>query len=445
MKIKLNIKKLQKKFNALRSSYDMLGFADLMVEIFQLHGTFIKNGQPIPPEFMGFYKHVDTYSYVILLELAKHNGNAAVRYIEAILKISPNLANMMFHLYYIMGMSYYEAENYPKAEENWRIYLTFRQQKWQDSDEIALFYLGNTFAYERNFQLAKVAYEQCLQMKKSFTDAAHNLTLINNIINTQNLSGLSELHRYIETSFLDIDENDEKACFNIPIFINARDRIGVMKQQIDWLLDAGYTNIIILDNNSTYPPLLEYYKSLTDDKRVKVVFLKQNLGFKAIWKSGILETLNITTPYVYTDPDLVPVDSCPKNVVQLLLKILKKAPLIKKVGLGMVYDDITFFNKEHCKGIEQHYYDFTDVAKDLYYIQVDTTFALYINCRHYNLRFSMRTLGDLMARHLPWYFNYDNLPEDEQYYLDHADKSSTIGNNLREDKNQPIQKGDKNE
>ena len=61
MKIKLNIKKLQKKFNALRSSYDMRGFADLMVEIFQMHENFLKNGQPVPPEFMEFYKHVDAY------------------------------------------------------------------------------------------------------------------------------------------------------------------------------------------------------------------------------------------------------------------------------------------------------------------------------------------------------------------------------------------------
>ena len=440
MKIKLNIKKLQKKFNNVRSAYDMRGFADFMVEIFQLHGAFLKNGQTVPPEFMEFYKHVDTYSYVILMDLARHNGKAAVKYIEAILQISPNLANMMFHLYYIMGMAYYEAENYPKSEENWKIYLTFRQHKWQDSDEMALFYLGNTFAYENNFQMAKTAYEQCLQMKKSFTDAAYNLNLINNIMSSGNIAELSKLHRYIETSLTDIDENDEAACFNIPIFINARDRLGVMKQQIDWLLDAGYTNIIILDNNSTYPPLLEYYQSLAGDKRLKIIIFNRNLGFKAIWKSGILEALDIRTPYVYTDPDLVPVDSCPKNVVQLLLKILKKAPsMVKKVGLGMVYDDITFYDKARWQDIEKHYYDFTDVAKDLYYIQVDTTFALYVNCRHYNLRFSMRTLGDMMARHLPWYFDYDNLPEDEQYYLDHADKSSTIGNNLREDNGQTIQ------
>ena len=435
MKIKLNLKKLQKEFNTLRASYDMRGFADFMVEIFQMHENFLKNAQPVPPEFMEFYKHIDTYSYVILMELEKHNGKAAVKYIEAILKISPNLANMMFHLYLIMGVAYYEAYDYSKAEENLRIYLGFRQQKWQDSDEIALFYLGNTFVYEKNFPMAKMAYEQALAMKRGFVDVAHNLALINS-------GNIDDLHRYITSSFLDIDENDDAACFNIPIFINARDRVGIMKQQIDWLLNAGYTNIIILDNNSTYPPLLEYYKSLASDKRLKIIIFNLNLGFKSIWKSGILEAMNITTPYVYTDPDVVPIDSCPKNFVQRLLKILKKSPsLIKKVGLGLVYDDITFYDKARHQENESHYYDYTDVAKDLYYIQVDTTFALYINCRHYNLRFSMRTLGDLMVRHLPWYFDYDNLPEDEQYYLDHADKSSTIGNNLRKDKSQTIQQG----
>ena len=437
MKNNINIKKLQKRFKSLRSSYNMIGFADFMVEIFQMHETLLKKGSIVPSEFMDFYKHIDTYSYVILMELSKHNGKSAVKYLEAILKVSPNLANLMFHLYFIMGMAYYDSEDYQKAEENLRIYLTFRQHNWQDSDEIALFYLGNTFAYKKDFQMAKTAYEQALSMKKDFINAAHNLALINAIIVSGNLDGLNELHRYIDSSFLDIDENDEAACFNIPIFINARDRIGVMKQQIDWLLDAGYTNIIILDNNSTYPPLLEYYKSLQSDKRIRGILMNQNLGFKSIWKSGIIELLDIKTPYVYTDPDVVPIDSCPKNVVQLLLKILKKSPLIKKVGLGLVYDDITFYDKAKHQENEKHYYDYTDIGKNLYYVQVDTTFALYINCRHYNLRFSMRTLGDMMARHLPWYFDYDNLPEDEQYYLDHADKSSTIVNNLRGDKTMP--------
>ena len=431
---KIDIKKFQKKFNSVRSSYNMIGFADMMVELFQIHAELTKNNMKVPAEFIKFYQHIDAYSYVILNELSKHNAKHAAKYFEAILSISPQLPNLMFHLYFLIALTHYELGNYPQAEFNFKAYLTFRQNNWQDSDEFALFYLGNCFAYQKNFVMAQKAYQECLQMKKSFNQAAENLSIINQIFITNNLDSLKNLQRYIDNnSLLNVDENDDAACFNIPIFINSRDRVGVLKQQIDWLLDAGYTNIIILDNNSSYKPLFDYYRSIVTDSRIKIKGFNKNLGFKSLWKSNILEVMNIQTPYVYTDPDLVPIDSCPKNFVQQQLKILKKYPLIKKIGLGLVYKDITFFDKQKMKNTESKYYDCTDIAKNLYYIQVDTTFALYVNCRHYNLRFSLRTLGDMMAKHLPWYFDYDNLPDDEKYYLEHADKSSTVGNNLRKE------------
>ena len=314
--------------------------------------------------------------------------------------------------------------------------MWIRQNLWQDDDEIALFYMANSLLFEGDFQNAKTYYAKCLDVRKSFSEAADNLSIVDSIIESNKIDSINNLHVYIDKSLLDIDENDEAACFNIPIFINARDRVGVMKQQIDWLLNAGYTNIIILDNNSTYSPLLAYYDSFKDDSRVRVIYMKQNLGYKAIWISGILEKLNITTPYVYTDPDVVPIEKCPKNILQIYLKILKENPYIKKIGLGMIYDDITFYDKDRWKKTEKHFYEYKEIKKDVYYAQVDTTFALYVNCRHYNLRLSIRTTGDMMARHLPWYFDYNNLPEDEQYYLDHADKiSSSIGTKLRKDKN----------
>ncbi len=438
MKFKFDIKKFKKKFDLARSTYDLTSFADCMVELFQIQSEFMKNNLKVPAEFMKFYKHIDAYSYVVINELGKHNGENAVKYLGAILNVSPQLANTMFHLYYLMGLAAYEVDRFQEAEMYFRMYLTAREQLWQDSDEIVLFYLGNTFAHEQNFQMAAAAYQQCLKMKKFFPEAAENFAIVKNILNTNNWLELRKLRRHIdENNLLNVDENDDAACFNIPIFINSRDRVGVLKQQVDWLFDAGYTNIIILDNNSSYPPLIEYYKSLDGNNRIKIIGMDQNLGFKSLWKSNILEVLDIRTPYVYTDSDLVPIDSCPKNFVQQQLKILKKHPIIKKIGLGLVYDDITFFDKTNMKDTERKYYEGTNIEPNLYYVQVDTTFALYKNVRHYNLRFSLRTLGDLMAKHLPWYFDYDNLPEDEQYYLDHADKSSTIVNNLRGEK-QPI-------
>ena len=63
---------------------------------------------------------------------------------------------------------------------------------------------------------------------------------------------------------------------------------------------------------------------------------------------------------------------------------------------------------------------------NVYFGGVDTTFALYRNYRHYNVHISARTTGKYMARHLPWYYDYQNLPEDERYYAEHANNSSTL-------------------
>ena len=217
----------------------------------------------------------------------------------------------------------------------------------------------------------------------------------------------------------------------MPIFINARDRVGVMKKLIDWLLDAGYRNVIILDNDSTYPELWKYYSELEKNSSVKVIPLKKNLGYKALWKSNILEKLNISTPYVYTDPDVVPHEKCPKDFVKTLYEILNSHREFRKVGPSLIWEDITFYDKKFWQGEEKKFEQQAQITKLFGYANVDTTFALYSNTRNYSLRFSLRTLGNMRVRHLPWYFDYDNLPDDEKYYIAHADKSSSIASKLK--------------
>lgn len=46
---------------------------------------------------------------------------------------------------------------------------------------------------------------------------------------------------------------------DIPIIINNYNRLTMLKKLIDSLTSRGYTNIVILDNQSAYPPLLEWY------------------------------------------------------------------------------------------------------------------------------------------------------------------------------------------
>lgn len=44
----------------------------------------------------------------------------------------------------------------------------------------------------------------------------------------------------------------------------------------------------------------------------------------------------------------------------------------------------------------------------------------------YRIFSSLRTTGSMMIRHLPWYLDRNHLPEDERYYMEHADSSSTL-------------------
>lgn len=323
--------------------------------------------------------HINILIYAALSALSEQNGERARRYVYAALMPDPSILERFFYLNYIVGMANYFCGDNRKAAAYLNRYVRARESNDYDRDEIAEFYLENAVEGRQKF----------------------------------------------------LEPNYDLDCFNVPIFINARDRVGVMRRLIEWLLRAGYENLIVLDNASTYPPLFEYYAQLRSDRRIRVIELKKNLGFKALWSSGVLDRLEIKTPYVYTDPDVVPIERCPNDLVERLLKILRRNKFIRKVGPGLVYDDLTIADGEKYAAFERGYYEGSRVGEEIYYAQLDTTFALYQNVRHYNLRFSLRTKGALMLKHLPWYFDYDNLPEDERYYLEHADRSSTIARNLK--------------
>ncbi|MBR1859851.1 MAG: hypothetical protein IJ797_10195 [Selenomonadaceae bacterium] len=435
----MDIEALHNKFFEAKKVYDLDAMTNCLMEACWTYNQMAKapKRQPAPKQLLEILDHINILIYASLKALSDHEGTNARNYIYCALLAQPDLSEKFMHILFILAIVNYQIGNFDKADSYINNYMLIRSDLWHDEDEIALFYSGNICVAKDLLHDAAKAYKKCLDIKKSFTEAADNLNIVTSIIDGKDTrDALKNIHLDIEYSLLNVDSDDEAACFNIPIFINARDRVGVMKQLIDWLLDAGYTNIIILDNKSTYPPLIDYYNSFNNDSRVKVVYLKKNFGFKSIWISGILEELDIKTPYVYTDPDVVPIDSCPKNVVQLLLKILQQNRFIRKAGLGLIYDDITFYNKDFWQKLESSFYHLTDVAPNIHFVQLDTTFALYCNCRHYNLRLSIRTVGDLRALHLPWYFDYDNLPDDERYYIDHADNlSSSVGTHLRNEKN----------
>lgn len=264
--------------------------------------------------------------------------------------------------------------------------------------------------------------------------AAHNFLLtLGRSLKTEQGATDAVLQRTDWTSVLEevpprkLPELTFAETFDLPIFINCHNRLHSLQRLVDWLLGAGYRRIYLLDNVSTYPPLLAYYETICQDPRVTLVKLPRNFGYRALWHSGILHQLDIRTPYVYTDPDVLPVEDCPKGLVARLYQVLRRYPFIDKVGPGLMVDDVP-------EGVDvqvERSYCHVPVEEEVFFAPCDTTFALYAPLYYYTNFMSLRTRGRLLLRHLPWYLDRAHLPEDEQYYVDHADGSSTFAKGVK--------------
>jgi|GEM_PF-811204 len=202
----------------------------------------------------------------------------------------------------------------------------------------------------------------------------------------------------------------------LPIVINSRDQLGSLKQLVDWLVGAGCGNVIILDNASTFPPLLDYLASAP----VKVVRLEENLGPHSMWQPGIRARLKIDGPFVFTDPDVVPIAECPRDVVAHLYDVLMSRPSCGTVGLGLKIDDLPehYQWKQLAVGWEAQFWK-KQVGPGLFYGKLDTTFALHGTYSTPPQR-AIRTGYPYLARHLPWYADTKNPSEEAVYYAKHA-------------------------
>lgn len=210
---------------------------------------------------------------------------------------------------------------------------------------------------------------------------------------------------------------------DIPIIINNYNRLEYLQKLISSLKSRGYNNIHILDNNSSYPPLLQFYKN-TD---VHVIYLDKNWGFRSIWESGIVKKF-WNSYYVYTDSDMELSPECPDDFMNHFLGVLERYPNCFKVGFGIKIDDLPdcFRHKEQVIDHETQFW-VNEIEPGLYNASIDTTFALY---RPYtgtstnSKKMNIRTGFPYLIHHLPWYINSDNLSEEDLYYINSISRST---------------------
>lgn len=199
----------------------------------------------------------------------------------------------------------------------------------------------------------------------------------------------------------------------IPVIINNYNRIDYLKDLIDWLEKAEMKNIYIIDNASVYPKLLDFYQKT----RHTVIKLKANIGYKALWHTSVHLWFK-GLPYIYTDPDILPIDECPLDVVKFFQKTLEEYRDFNKVGFGLRIDNIPDFypNKPQVLKWESQFWK-NPIADELFKANIDTTFALYrANSVGQQWGKTIRTGGKYLAIHQPWYENPETPSEDELFY-----------------------------
>jgi len=195
----------------------------------------------------------------------------------------------------------------------------------------------------------------------------------------------------------------------VPIFIISFNNLTYVKSMVDQL--KKYTkNIYIVDNCSTYPPLIEYLKNID----VNVIRKNANYGHRVIYGEDIKKIGG--SRYIITDPDLLLNHNLPDNFIEILCELSDKYKA-NKVGFALditnnIRDDV-FFQGHTIKNWEARFWSnkIPDEYFTLYHAMIDTTFCL-INNNYSSV--NIRVAGDFTAVHRPWLINWKSeLANDE--------------------------------
>lgn len=204
---------------------------------------------------------------------------------------------------------------------------------------------------------------------------------------------------------------------SLPVLITCRDRATSLVELVSWLERAGHDRIYLVDNDSRWPPLLEFLENTSHT----VIRLKENLGYLAPWEAGLVDRFARGEPYVVTDPDVVPDESCPFDAAAHLASLLVQYPVYRKAVLGLRIDDLPehFALREAVLRSEASFWR-RPVRRGLYHAWVDTTFAVYRAGWGPGLYPALRTGKPYLARHLGWYLDSSNPTEEQHFYQSRA-------------------------
>ena len=189
------------------------------------------------------------------------------------------------------------------------------------------------------------------------------------------------------------------------------------------------TNICVIDNQSSYEPLLDFYDSPAMEG-IQIFYAGSNLGHEAFWRLDF--HLRQKSRFIYTDADICPDKDCPLDLVKKMHEVADRFPPPgAKVGPAIRIDNIppSYAQREHMRVCESDYWQRKYPENDCWNAALDTTMALYESgwtrwplaeqggVPHVRLDFPY------VVEHRPWYVDSNNLPDEEKFYRAHANSA----------------------
>ena len=209
---------------------------------------------------------------------------------------------------------------------------------------------------------------------------------------------------------------------NIPVVIIGYNQVSYIKNMVSQI-EKYTSDIIVIDNNSTYQPLLDYYKN---EFSYSLLRQKANLG-SSVYTQGFVQNL-VGDVFLLTDPDLQFNANLPENFIQQLINISDYFHA-HRVGFALEIDsenirtDVKFYGFS-IKEWEQRFWKRKliypiNTQMELYKADIDTTFALHN--KKYPSGVHIRVAGNFTCLHLPWYNNFKSKlqPDEYEFYMQH--------------------------
>lgn len=204
-------------------------------------------------------------------------------------------------------------------------------------------------------------------------------------------------------------------CHDIPIYINSRNLLTPLKRMVEYLREIPNSRVIIVDNASTWGPLLEWYRECG----VEVLMTGVNGGHLA-WHRHMLNHAELgISKYVVTDSDLL-IDHIPIDILARLGAELDENPGVTKSGLSIETDGIA--NGPLKPDIESWESQFWQSRhnENFWKAAIDTTFSMRrasdpVDLLPYGNH--LRSDRPYTAIHWPWTWDAGSLTDEQRHYI----------------------------